>query len=150
MRWYLSITRHFIIPTWSRFSRCPIRCIMRPDIREKIDWYAILFYIQHLLNTELILLWMMTTNWFLMYVYSLLNIGGSENSNDRPRALGMLVHPRAFQAHHQASQARPRASQVHPWVEMILILTPTWILQTRPWVRVISRLVPSAPIPCMS
>jgi len=55
---------------------------MRPTIREKIDWYAILFYIQHLLNTELILLWMMTTNWFLMYIYSLLNIGGSENNDD--------------------------------------------------------------------
>jgi hypothetical protein len=29
-------------------------------------------YFLYLLNIELILLWMMTTNWFLMYVYRLI------------------------------------------------------------------------------
>ena len=40
--------------------------------RYVIGGRAGLFYIQHLLNTRLILLLMMTTNWFLMYVYRLI------------------------------------------------------------------------------
>jgi len=40
--------------------------------RYVIGRQAGLFYIQHLLNTRLILLLMMTTNWLLMYVYRLI------------------------------------------------------------------------------
>ena len=82
MKWYLSITRRFITPTWSCFLRCS-RNLMHymPRYWDKIDWYAILFYIQHLLNTRLFFLWIMTINW-LMYIDLLLNTGGSESSNN--------------------------------------------------------------------
>jgi len=57
------ITRRFITLTWSCFPRCPHNSMQfSPNIKDKIDWYAILFYIQYLLNTILILLWMMTAN----------------------------------------------------------------------------------------
>jgi hypothetical protein len=45
----------------------------------------------------------------------------------------MLVHPRAFQVCPQASQVCPQVTQVHPRARMLLVLlTPTWILQTCP------------------
>jgi hypothetical protein len=47
----------------------------------------------------------------------------------------MLVHPRASQARPQASQVCPQVTQVHPRARMLLVLlTPTWILQTCPQV----------------
>jgi hypothetical protein len=70
MKRYLSITHRFITSTWSCFLRChrnPMHYV--PRYRDKINWYAILFYIQHLLNTRLFFLWMMTINLFLIYVY---------------------------------------------------------------------------------
>jgi hypothetical protein len=62
MKWYLSIMSHFIhlLDHISKDIHI-IQCIMFPNIQDKIDWYAILFYIQHLFNI-LMLLYMMTTN----------------------------------------------------------------------------------------
>ena len=71
MTWYMSITRCFITLIWSCFPRRLFNPMhYAPQYLKQIRLVYNIFL--QLLNTRLILLWMMTSNWFLMYVYRLI------------------------------------------------------------------------------
>ena len=57
-------TRCFITPTWSCFPMLPYNLIhYAPQYPRQIDWYAILFYIQHIFNV------IMDDDYWLIYIY---------------------------------------------------------------------------------
>jgi hypothetical protein len=68
--WYLHITC-FITPTWLCFPRCP--CKLKHYAPRYLKQNRLICNIVlYLLNTKINLLWIMTTNWFLIYVYRLI------------------------------------------------------------------------------